>query len=285
MLYHNDGEYTYFTVQHILIKFDDETLETLKEHDGYDEDVDLIIRQEYEALRSELAGVNYANLSTSYRDEDGYTVKVTVGSGEDEKTVNDTVTAAEIIDLVKAISGTDRERALAFNKLAWTYSADTGSLTEKLSAKLGLTISSENDKHGSYVSDFADGARALYNNGSGKIGDWSEVLSDYGLHIMMLVDVYEGGALVDITESSGGKVVIRDYNAIASDLQSTYVSNMTEQTLYHYIYDMIKDELVGTNGTYFNNKRNKLVADYKADDKVEYAYKMTYDELLASIGF
>ncbi|MBQ9790416.1 MAG: hypothetical protein IJW24_02355 [Clostridia bacterium] len=288
VLYHNNGEYKYFTVQHILVKFEDATLEKLKEHEGYDAKLDNMFREEYEALRQELAGASFENLWGTYRDaETGLTVKEDNGSGE---MVDVKVTASEILLKVGAIvtanEGNPNAIAYEFNKLAWQYSADTGSLTEKLSAKLGFTISSEADNHGSYVSDFADGARELYDNGAGTIGDYSTVLSDYGLHIMMLTDVYNYGAIVDYMKDDGnGKMILKSTAEIIGALKNKKVSNMTEQTLYDYFYDMIKSELVGDNGTYFTKFRNKLVADYKEDGKISYEYKMTYEELSEAIGY
>ncbi len=290
VLYHNNGEYKYFTVQHILVKFDDLAIETLKEHEGYDAGVDNMIRLEYEAFRESLAGVDFANLSTTYRDAvTGLNVTVTdSGSGEE---TDAKISASEIIAKVQAIASngslSGEQKVYEFNKLSWQYSADTGSLSEKLSAKIGFTISTEADNHGSYVSDFADGARALYNANSGAIGSYSTVLSDYGLHIMMIADVYEPGkAVIEYMRDNGsGKMILKSTDEIATLLKNEKVSNMTEQTLFDYFYDMLKTELVGDSGTYFTKLRNKMIADMKKDGEISYEYKMTYEELSEAIGY
>ena len=155
-----------------------------------------------------------------------------------------------------------------FNEFAWKYSGDTGSLTnEKLSGILGFTISSETDEHGSFVKDFTNGARKLYeayNNGTNKIGEViSSVVSDYGTHMMMLTGVYEAGAVAENIE----------------DLKLNYVSNLTEQTLYEYVYDLVKDNLVGDNGTYFSDYRKALVKHYEENNLIEWVSKMSYNQL------
>ena len=288
ILYHYNGENTYFTVQHILIKFDDATVEELKMHEGYDVAVDSLYRDEYIQYRASLAGPT-ADMTTPYRDDEGYYEKETINVGGEEKEVNKTITVAEILsnyqDDIAAIAGgaTLRDKTLLFNQYAWKYSADTGSLNTKFATKLGMTISSEVDSHGNFVVDFANGGRELYENyvGGTEIGDEiSLVLSDYGLHLMMLTGVYEPGKLVATTEAGA----YRSYADIVNDLKNTYVSNLTEQSLYQYFYDMVKDELVGSSGKYYSNYRSQLVKDCKENGDLDDSGQLSYSELSAAIG-
>ena len=81
VLYHNEGTYHYFTVQHILVKFDDETVNELKLYEGYDASKDKMFRDEYKVARhnatgEEILGEWKYTLETSYRDEEGNTVYV-----------------------------------------------------------------------------------------------------------------------------------------------------------------------------------------------------------------
>jgi len=295
ILYHYNGKYTYFTVQHILISFDDETLGILEKTEGYDPEKDAMFRKYYEQVRDLYD--NEGDMKTSYRDDNGYTVKDT-----DDKEIKVSITdirnayATELAireqDFNNKVSSGDlvfdtqeeqdlaftRIKTLLFNEFAWKYSGDTGSLTkDKLSSILGFTVSSETDEHGSFVKDFANGARAMYeaylqdkvNNGIGMQID--AVTSDYGVHLMMLTGVYEAGEVVSTANKTDAEIV--------SELKKNYVSNLTEQTLYEYIYDMIKEELVGDEGTYFTDYRNELVNSYKDSDLIEYVNKMSYEEL------
>lgn len=302
ILYHNGGEHTYFTVQHLLVKYDYETQQDLKQHVGYLSTINSIYRNEYneyrEALVDTLTSKDLSDndvfgvyaMETSYRDSEGYLVKETVGEGDDAKKVLVKVTVQDILneyntELAKISNPTERDKTMLFNKLAWKYSDDTGSLNDKLSSKLGFTITDEVDNHGSFVVDFTNGARALFENydendaGSVQIG---EVLTDYGLHLMMVTGKYEAGALVEIINTQGDNY--KDFDEIETELKSTYVSNMTNQTLYEYVYDIIKDTLVGTNGKYFVNHKNSLVEAYDKAGKIKDNNRLSYEELSKAIG-
>jgi len=287
ILYHHDGKYTYFTVQHILVSFDDEVLEILKDTDGYDTAKDSIFREPYEDIRETYSHDD--DMKTSYRDENGYTVKDSDGKEikvsvtdirnafieEYNKRMiefNNKVANGEIPQAREELERT-RVSTLLFNEFAWKYSGDTGSLTnEKLSGVLGFTISSETDEHGSFVKDFTNGARELYEDyadGSKKIGEViSSVVSDYGTHMMMLTGVYEAGAVAETID----------------ELKTTYVSNLTEQTLYEYVYDIVKASLVGDNGTYFADYRKALVKYYNDNDLIKWVSKMSYKTLSNAIN-
>lgn len=272
ILYHNETgskvEDKYFSVQHILVEFDQETLDILKNTNGYSADSDLIYREYYEQVRA-LYAADGSKLTVSYRDENGKVVmdgdkeaKVTLSQIEDE-------IDAEIAKL--GSGATEKEITMLFNRLSWKYSADEGSLKNNLSNRLGFTISNEEDNHGNWVKDFANGARQLYNDGASNVGDYVSVVTDYGVHIMMLTGVYEAGALVEVEGKTDQEIV----NA----LKSSYVSNMSNQTLYEYIYDMLVDELVGSNGTFYSDYRNQLLIDYEEAGLLVKHNILTYDEL------
>ncbi len=75
VLYHYEGKFEYFTVQHLLVQFDDDTVAELKKYEGYDKSKDEMFRQEYITAREEAA---YKDgkwiVVTSYRDKDGNVV-------------------------------------------------------------------------------------------------------------------------------------------------------------------------------------------------------------------
>lgn len=77
ILYHYEGEYTFFTVQHLLVKFDDDTVAELKNHVGYDSSKAEIFRNLYEEFRLGFAQNDAGQwiVSGTYRDEDGETIK------------------------------------------------------------------------------------------------------------------------------------------------------------------------------------------------------------------
>jgi len=313
ILYHYNGEFTYFTVQHILIKFNSEVTEILKNTDGYDSSKHNIYRDSYETIRDSYVS---NDMTTTYRDENGYTVKdndgnalkITLGEikslyyaelqtrlGKLDGTYVGELTEEEQAAAQEYASMTPEEKTLAqervhtllFNEFAWKYSADTGSLTnEKLAGVLGFTISEEADERGGYVIDFANGARELFNEyltGNGSIGigqTVKQVVSDYGVHLMVLTGVYDAG-------TGNGKAVVELTGNVAQDIEtldSTYVSYLTNQSLYEYVYDMVKNSLVGDNGTYFSDYRKSELVNYKKEGLVKEHSKMSLDQLNNAIN-
>ncbi len=300
ILYHYNGEFVYFTVQHILVPFSDEVLDVLKNEKGYSTSQDNYFREVYEEIReiyykkgiTEVEGEEQNVLYTTERNDKGLLVK--------DNGVNRKVTIKEIEEkyakelqkrLAALESPTEEEKTrvktLLFQEFAWKYSSDYNSLSNELSGVLGFTISSEKDKNGSWVKDFANGARKLYEaykangetNESDDIGGRIErVVSDYGVHLMMLTGVYTAGDVIDLSalssSSEDGKV-----SEIVEILKSTYISNLTTETYYDYVYDMIKDSYVGSNGTYFTDYRNQLMKSYKDNNKIEYKNKLSFKTL------
>ncbi len=288
VLYHyENGRRTFFSVQHILIPFDDETIAILKTYDGYETSKLKMFRDFYEQVRQTFVN---DNMTTTVRDFDtGLLVK-----DKADETKNQTITIAKIkenFEVEVSNSGKSGDELVKFkvdlfNKYSWMYSSDTGSLKNGIDGAFGFTISSKDGEHGSYVKDFTNGARKLYEaylagkatNKDG-IGSYAEVVSDYGVHIMMLTGVYEGGPVVDVQNKSDHEIV--------EALKSTPVSLLTNETLYQYIYDSLKDSLIGSSGTFFTDYRNKLVKKYESSDsenKIVYIKKLTYKQLNDAIN-
>ena len=294
ILYHYKGKYKFFSVQHVLVSYSDEILSQLKNTNGYDTAKDLEIRNYYEQVRAALVGgtSDIENMETTYRDDDGYTVKdangnklkITIGEivSKFNEEANKRLTELHQTDEYIAMNAEQRNladirvRTLLFNEFAWKYSGDTGSLTnDKLAGVLGFTITSENNNHGSFVKDFTNGAREMYasiEDETKKLGEEIKyVVSDYGVHMMMITGVYEPGELVKITGKSDDDIV--------EELKNNYVSNLSTQTLYEYVYDLIKEKTVGEKGTFYADFRNAMIKKYTDEGKVEYKEKLTYEQL------
>ena len=291
VLYHHDGKYTYFTVQHLVVLFDDETLETLKEIDGYDSTKDAKFRSVYEKIRAEYAKDSL--MKTTARDEDGYKLEKTEENLKTIEAIREEF-AMEVAQKESEFDATGltaeeekiartRIRTLLFNEYIWKYGEDPGSMTkDALTSILGYVVSEEADEHGGLAKDFANGARELYNNYLAELNGEDKnpalndgigqqivsVVSDIGVHMMMLTDVYEAGAIAEDID----------------DLKAKYVSNLTNQKLYDYVYDMVKEELVGDNGTYFSDYATELVKHYKDANLVHWIDKMSIQRLKDAIN-
>ena len=221
-------------------------------------------------------------------------------------------------DFVKAYRATGADKPAVAHKIyanlflqhAYRYSSNNDALKNTLSGKVGMIISNEPDNNKSsgstYVSEFTNDARALLANYLDNLDNHDTypttlssdnfIISDYGIHIVIINDVYRvdnantvnigapiTGDLVSYENLWGTKTGAALTDAIdeAIDiLQKTYITTASSQTVYEYFYEIIRDELVGSNGTLYTIVRNKLYNKYMDEDKAEYYSKLTYDQLL-----
>lgn len=170
-----------------------------------------------------------------------------------------------------------------FLELEWLFSSD--SLGNKLSNKMGYVMSNYPDEHGSWVSEFSDGARALINNlkeggydtvqegieailkGEVQVSDGQsgtrtkdvndltiKIISTYGYHIIKVENVYESGSsLIDvdaIKTALGAEKINVDtaahVEAIVEAMKETYVCTASNQTVYDYYFDELYTGFVGS---------------------------------------
>lgn len=310
ILYHYEGEYYYFSVQHILLQFSDETLDILKDIKGYDASKDAYFRESYEQARDVFykkaleesdtsLTTTKRNMETGKLEKDPETdkeVKVNIHDIEEDYKTELAARLAKLREENPSATEEDemRVRTLLFQEFVWKYTSDTSSLKTDLSGILGFTISSEPDNHGSLVKDFTNGARKLFDayqqyqtdseNSENDIGGHIEkVVSDYGVHLMMLTGVYKFGPVIDLSKYDEQDKEER-IASIANELKNTYISNLTSQTYYDYIYDTLKDSLVGNSGTYFSDFRNELVRYFTNSGKIIYHNKLSYKTLNDSVN-
>ena len=190
----------------------------------------------------------------------------------------------DTIDNILSTSKTAAEKKIAirqkissylFIELEWLFSSD--SLGNEYSNKRGYVMSNYPDEHGSWVAEFAYGARdlikqlkadgtyATVQEGlnallSGDIESFNanvltkKVISTYGYHIMKVEDVFEGGSsLVDVeaikTALGATKIDLNEethLNAVIKAIKETYICSGSNETLYDYYFDEIYTKLVGS---------------------------------------
>ena len=200
-----------------------------------------------------------------------------------------------------------------FTQHAFKYSADSASLGNDLSDRVGMRISerADNNKVGgsTYVSEFTNGARKILAEYLSKldseafdadifniVGEINQVISDYGLHYIVINDVYNStGSIVknqtgveikysDIFDETKTEAQVNDAIDDAIEiLKQTSVTTASSQSVYEYIYEIIRDELVGSSGKVFTIERNKVYNAYMKD-KVQIIDQMNYTELMNAIG-
>lgn len=203
-----------------------------------------------------------------------------------------------------------------FMQHAFKYSADSASLGTELSDYVGMIIAGQDDNHtvggGTYVNEFTDKARELakeYLENVESGASYSQALdkdcfaiSDYGIHMIIVNDVYKVSESAPITgneilaeEIYGPADAPFDADKVADNVQkavdkmkSIYVSSSSSQTLYQYMYELVRDELVGDSGTIYTKERNRLYKEYteasSGSAKADLSGKMTYDELMEAIS-
>lgn len=180
--------------------------------------------------------------------------------------------------------------SLLFVELQWVYSSD--SLGNEFANKAGYVVSNYDDENGSWVADFAIGARKIMKNivNNSEVFYLNMVISDYGYHIIKIENVYESGkSIVDFSKLTKA-IDLDDPESVAEiiDLiKHTYVSTSSNQTIYDYFYDSLYDTLIGTSstsGTYYTALQYKWYHEYTSTGKVEIKDKLTYDELMDAIS-
>lgn len=186
--------------------------------------------------------------------------------------------------------------SLLFVELQWVYSSDA--LGNELSNKMGYVISNYPDENGSWVADFAVGARELLariNESNGTIDNSlvdadSMIISDYGYHIIKIENVFEAGSSLVDMESLKNEINLNStafVEELIDLLKQTYVCTSSNQTVYDYFYDEIYGKLVGTadsSGTYYTKLQYEWYNDYLEADKIEIINKLSYEELMDAIN-
>ena len=216
-----------------------------------------------------------------------------------------------------------------FMQHAFKYSTDSASLGTNLSNYVGMVISGRPDNHNvggsTYVNEFTDKARQLAKFFVGNLNaddeDYDEYLayldqnkdgetlstfnygiSDYGIHMIVVNDVYKVSESAPITgnnilaEQIFGSAsnqftdvqVNANVSAAIEKMKAIYVSSSSSQTLYEYMYEKLRDELVGSNGSVYTKERNRLYNEYvnptEGEAKAKLTGTMTYDELMEEIS-
>lgn len=170
VLYVPDVEETYFMVYHIIVKFSDEQVDRINEaysawrYDG------AITEKEYNTVLEE----EKSKIRLNERDEEG---TIIVKSTDDNAKTFDEMMAELQAELAEAT--TAYEKGDIFNKYLYKYTTDAGSLQIQKdyfggehTNWYGYVVGTE-DK-GSYLDEFVDEARKLYNEGAGQLGDISD---------------------------------------------------------------------------------------------------------------
>ncbi len=380
LLYHYNGKYYYFSVQHILLKYSDYLSEQINKIDeknssssnDYYGQISVVYREKRDELakkynnailtkvniknKDELKSINVVGDYYYYDEAQKYVYSVADGifggyikdKGDGSYAEEDLVLMATQADVLKCYSDNfaswktlvdqylaanedgkkeiieahsdmeyvfltasdmkangatsaeiyDKVSSLLFVELEWIYSSD--SLDNEVSNKIGYIISSFPDNNGSWVVDFAVGARKLIEqyektNDRTTITENNAIISDYGIHIIKIENVYTetnsiASGIEDIIKNNGGKVDYTNKNFVDSVielLKSNYVSTASNETLYEYFREKLYINFAGSGsstGTYFLAQEYKWLSELYNTDKIKYINKLTYEDLIETLS-
>lgn len=275
---------------------------------------------EWRSLAQEYAGYVAANNAEG---------KKTIRDAHDDMayvfdTVDNLIKKDDTADTIENVFKSTLNEKIAsylFVQLEWVFSSD--SLGNALSNKMGYVMSNYPDEHGSWVPEFADGARDLIKKltdvyGSAEKGieeilndDFvisveditTKIISTYGYHIIKIENIFAGGSSIIDLEKIKENLGVQKFDltkeaqvdAIIEEMKKTYVCNASNQTLYDYYFDELYTGFVGsswlgdtsenaTSGTYFLKLEYEWLYELYQADKIEYINKIGYEELLESIN-
>lgn len=198
--------------------------------------------------------------------------------------------------------------SMLFVQMEWVYSGD--SLANELSNKIGYIVTNEKGDNGNWYTEFAVGGRELLatieslseadlenillgKNGKSVSDLTSSVISDTGVHILKVDNIYKpGSSPVDIeslvTKYNGINYSNKDFvDEVIALLKNTYVSSASNETLYQYFYEMLYTNYVGSsssNGTYFLAIEYEWLSSLYANNQIVYVSKLTYDDLMDTLS-
>lgn len=199
-----------YYIKHILIPFSSQQSTDLNNYTGTGVYAQYDNKEEYrDKIAKEIVG---------YEHVDGEESKV-------GKSIDDIYN--EIVKEVTEAGAKNKDRA--FSKLIYKYSTDTGSIELRYGYKEVIEGTS------AYVPEFAAAAKELYENG--KIGAISgQVVTDYGVHILMLTGLNDVERVVGLDE-------------YASNSDNRTVREYIEDELYQYKYNKVYSDWIVANVT------------------------------------
>ena len=293
VLYVPKMEEAYFMVYHIMVKFDDEAVERINNaHKDWkngtisEDDYKKVVEDEKAALR------------LNERDENG---TIIVKSTDDNALTFDQMLEKLNAELAEAT--TAEAKGDIFNKYLYKYTTDAGSLQIQKdyfggehTNWYGYVVGT--DDEGSFLEEFVEEARKLYDEGKGQLGNisdkfymesWTtETLKDEagntvkdendkevkvdkfsygGFDVMM----YAGAISNPFEAFDEGKFTVEDLGENALQiLNQKRLGLAGNKTLFDLVYEGIYSKL-------YNNLVAELKEDLKEDSKVEY-FKHVYNE-------
>lgn len=147
-----------------------------------------------------------------------------------------------------AMSDTEKAhlRTQLFRKYMYLYtdSQEYKNLSSSTVANyMGYTVSNEDGENSGLMQEFADTAKELfahYESGMYDIGEEiGFAVTSYGVHMMIINNVYTPGEIVSLTKTVGTETVEKTDAEIIEEMSNTILSYYKGQTLLQYVYEAV----------------------------------------------
>ncbi len=202
----------YFYVNHILLKYDDETT-------AYIEDLEkalnngTITKKQYEtALEAEADKIKAKNIqtgeTTSYSPTDIYN------------------------QLTSEMTGvSDDKKTEIFKDYIYTYNEDTGNMN----AEYCYVIGKDNSQ---MVESFTEVSRELWDNGNGEYGSIGYCISEHGVHIIFYAGPVTNAFSISNPDNFNLDTSnLEELSEIVNTIQNTYLNEFNNKTLFDKVYE------------------------------------------------
>lgn len=203
----------YFYVSHILISYSDKQKQDLKDAEEL-----------------------YKSKGITYEAYQNYKAELANSAVVKEYGVDTNLTPAQLLTNLRAdLSGkTDADKINIFNDYLYKYSGDNGNKNKMFEYIVGTEKSK-------MVEEFNESARALYDNGNGKLGDTSEMTAtEYGVHLLFYIEpVTNAFTITNPNSFSLATSNMEELDEIVNTINTTKLSQMYERTIFDYVYEKL----------------------------------------------
>ncbi len=202
----------YFYVNHILLKYDDETTAYIEDLEKALNNGTITEKAYNDALEAEADKIKAKNIqtgeTTSYSPTDIYN------------------------QLTSEMTGvSDDKKTEIFKDYIYTYNEDTGNMN----AEYCYVIGKDNSQ---MVDSFTEVSRELWDNGNGEYGSIGYCISEYGVHIIFYAGPVTNAFSISNPDNFNLDTSnLEELSEIVNTIQNTYLNEFNNKTLFDKVYE------------------------------------------------
>ena len=202
----------YFYVNHILLKYDDETTAYIEDLEKALNNGTITEKAYNDALEAEADKIKAKNIqtgeTTSYSPTDIYN------------------------QLTSEMTGvSDDKKTEIFKDYIYTYNEDTGNMN----AEYCYVIGKDNSQ---MVESFTEVSRELWDNGNGEYGSIGYCISEHGVHIIFYAGPVTNAFSISNPDNFNLDTSnLEELSEIVNTIQNTYLNEFNNKTLFDKVYE------------------------------------------------